>query len=259
MHTVPQRTAGRPRRAFIAACGLGLLAAIALPLQAQEPRLIRVQGEAERRVAPDMATLRAQVVTDAREAATARAAADAVLRKALALLRDRGVAKADIDSTGLSITPQYRWLKEPREQELTGYRVTRELRVRVLALETLGDILEGLSTVGVNRVQPPQLGLQDEEALYREVLAAAALNARDRAAAMAAALGESLAAVVSLTAEDAVPPRPQPRLRESAMLAADAGGAPQDSYRAGEMNYRVAVSAAFALRGRTAAPAGDGL
>ncbi|WOJ95920.1 SIMPL domain-containing protein [Congregibacter brevis] len=211
-----------------------------------ESRHIAVSGKSERRVAPDMAHLQLDVVTENADAASARREADAITGRALAVLREAGLADADIDSTGLSISPQFRWLKDERKQELTGYRVSRSIEVRLLNLEALGELVTTLTDTGINRMQAPRLGLQDEEALYQELLAAAAENARERADVIAAALGETRGPVISINTERVSTPRPM--RAERMMMAADAAApAPSESYSAGHLSYSVNVNAAFSL------------
>ena len=75
-------------------------------------RSVRVSGEAETRVAPDMATVSAEIVVESRTAADARSEANDVTARALSELEELGIASNDIDSTGLSIQPQYEWQKD---------------------------------------------------------------------------------------------------------------------------------------------------
>lgn len=214
---------------------------------AANPRLITVNGEAEERVAPDMATLRMDVMTDDKEAAKARKEADAITSKALAIIRAQGILDADVDSTGLSISPKYRWIKATRVQELTGYQVSRSIEVRLLDLDRLGALLENLSDAGVNRVHPPQLGLVDDEALYQKALAAAARNARDRAEIIASTLGERVSAVQQANVYDNGP-RPVERFASRAVMASDmAENSPGESYNSGHITYRVGISVSFLL------------
>ena len=210
-------------------------------------RAVTVQGEAERRVAPDMATLRVDVQTEGLEPATARREADELTAAALAILQQYAIADADIDSTGLSINPQYRWLKNEQRQQLTGYRVSRTISVRVLELDNLGPLLVALSDGGVSRVQPPRLSVADDESIQRELMAAATLNARERATAIAAALGEEIGEVLTVnttgeTRHVAVPMARMAMAAESADMTAGA-----DSYTAGHITFSASVIASFAL------------
>ena len=241
----PLRIAGHPVLALLL---LGALLLGASTLQAApERRQIHVSGEAERRVAPDMATLRLQVLSEDRSPATARASVNEILRDVLRTLRAAGIEDEDIDSTGLSIEPQYRWLQETREQQLSAYRVTRSVVVRVLELEELGSLIEALSEAGVNRMQPPLLGLRDEEQVYREVLVEAVVNARERAAAMAAALGETLGEVIAISAANVQLPRPQFRAADQQVMMAEAARGAAETYKAGDLSYRVHITAQFTL------------
>ncbi|EAQ99158.2 SIMPL domain-containing protein [Congregibacter litoralis] len=209
-------------------------------------RQIAVTGKAEHRVAPDMAVLQLGVMTEDKDAAVARREADAIVNRALAVLRDAQLAEADIDTTGLTISPQYRWLPDVRKQELTGYRATRNIEVRLLDLDALGVLVTQLTDAGINRMQSPQLGLQDEEQVYQEVLAAAAQNARARAEVLAEALGEDLGPLLSLSTERA--PLPRPVRAERMMMAADAApAAPEESYSPGYLNYSVTLNASFEI------------
>ncbi|MFT4769011.1 MAG: hypothetical protein ACI8RN_002151 [Glaciecola sp.] len=210
-------------------------------------RRIEVTGKSEVRVAPDMANLQLDVVTENLDAAVARREADAITATALQVLRDAGITNADIDTTGLSIAPQYRWLKDERTQELTGYRVSRNIAVRLLELDALGELVTTLSDTGINRMQSPRLGLQDEESVYRGVLAAAAENARERASVIASALGEELGPVISASTQREAAPRPM--LAERALMASDSASASSgESYSAGYLSYSVSISAAFSLQ-----------
>lgn len=211
------------------------------------PRSISVSGEAERRVAPDMANLNVQVQTQGRDAASAREEADALTLTALDTLRDSGVADTDINSTSLSIRPEYRWLKDENRQQLTGYRVTRSISARVMDLDSLGALLVGLSDGGVTGVQPPRLDVADGEALRRELMGEAAVSARQRAGVIANALGESLGEVLQLDAHGQQ--RPMPVASERMMMASDANtSSSAESYSAGLVTFRASVSASFALK-----------
>lgn len=224
----------------------GLFTAVTPALANDAQRSIEVTGRSELRVAPDMASLQLDVLTENTDASIARRQADAITAEALKVLRTAGLADADIDTTGLQITPQYRWLKEERQQELTGYRVARNIQVRLLDLDSLGELIATLSDTGINRMNAPRLGLQDEEQVYRQVLAAAAANARERAEVIAVSLGEELGATLSASTQREYNNRPM--LAERAMMAADAAPASSgESYSAGYLSYSVTIQATFSL------------
>lgn len=233
--------------AAIAATGLALGSAQALA-DVDEPRSVTVTGIAEQRVAPDMAWLNFEVVTENMDPALARRQADKTTQKALRILMARGIKNEDIDSTGLNIAPQYRWLRSEERQELTGYRVARSIEVRLLDIDQLGRVMTELSDAGINRVQAPRLDLVDPEATYQAVLADAARNARARAEIIAATLGETLGGVRSVSTQRDTAPAPMYRER-MAMAMADAAPSPEaESYQSGHLTYKVTLSASFLLQ-----------
>ena len=240
-------TAAAPRAASLALILAVIALFVILPARADEDRSISVTGVAERRVAPDMATLTMAVVNEALDPADARRDADATVARVLEVLRGRGVADGDIDSSSLQVSPQYRWHEEQRERQLTGYQVRRNLTVRLTDLDLLGELLVALSEAGVNQIQPPRLDLQDREALYREVLAAAAQNARERAGVLAETLDVELDGVLSVRTQDASPPPAPVPYERAMMMAADAGDGAAASYQSGDLNFRVQLQVTFAL------------
>lgn len=221
---------------------------VCLPLRATEapPRTVSVSGEAEQQVMPDMALINAQVVVVDSDPATARAEADRVSARALSVLRSMEINDEDIDSSALQISPRYRWDNERREQQQVGYQVTRSITARLKDLSGLGALMIRLSDAGINKIQPPQLRIQDEESLHQSLLVAAAKNARQRAQTLATALGETLAGVQSVVVRGQ--PQPRPMAAERMMVAADAAPPPEESYQAGTLSYRVVVDASFLLQ-----------
>ena len=208
-------------------------------------RSITVTGTAESRVAPDMAMLSMAVVEEDIAVDAARSRADAIVASALETLRAAGIEAGDIDTSALRVDPQYRWQESTRRQILTGYRITRGIEVRLLDLDRLGSLLVSLSEAGVNRIDAPAPGLQNREAVYQEVLAAAAENARQRATVLAATLGESLGAVLSVQTQRAQ--LPMPMRREVAMMASDESSGGAASYQSGDLNFSVNLTVSFAL------------
>ncbi|MEM8942504.1 MAG: SIMPL domain-containing protein [Pseudomonadota bacterium] len=252
---VTQRHA-KPLAHFFVCAVFAALPSLAIPAFAQQgavgisERTISVSGKAERRVQPDMALISVEVFERAADVNEARAKTDKVTADALDALRALGVEDGDIDTTGLRVNPQYRWAERDREQQLSGYEVARSIEVRLLNLEDLGALLVKLAELGVNRVDSPVLKVKEEELLYQQVLADAAQNARDRADALADALGASVGDVLTLQANSRVIPRPMSQVRERAVMMAastDAVSESADSFNAGYLTLTATVQAVFSI------------
>ena len=95
----------------------------------------------------------------------------------------------------------------------------------------------------MNRIQPPRLGVQDEDKLSQQALELAADDARVRAELLAKRLGAKLGPVRNISVQDFH--RPQPVMMEMAVRskAAD-GGMPVE---AGELDVRANVHVVFDL------------
>ncbi|MFC6490914.1 SIMPL domain-containing protein, partial [Nitratireductor sp. GCM10026969] len=128
-----------------------------LPAAAQGPDLrpkIMVTGEGEARISPDMAIIALAVQ---REGETAREAMDennAAMAAVIAALKEEGIEARDLQTSGLSIDPQYVYPNNNNGEEkprITGYRVTNALTVRVRDLENVGEILDRSVSLGVNQ------------------------------------------------------------------------------------------------------------
>lgn len=244
----PQDRTTRPSP-FIAVAGIASVICAVFFVghaQADDDRIVQVSGSAAERVAPDMAMLRVAAVSEAVTAQAARREADKTIAKTLEMLRGLGIASTEIDTSGLQVTPEYRWTEETRERELTGYRVIRNVDIRLLDLALLGDVLTGLSEAGINQMAPPVLGLADPEVVYQRVLAAAAMNAKARAVVLAEAMGAELGPVLRMSASNNH--YPQPMRREMAiMAAAEAAASASESYQSGDLSFSVEISVTFEI------------
>jgi uncharacterized protein YggE len=176
------------------------------------------------------------------------AARDEVARVAenfLKLTRQLNIDAKDVQTTGLSMRPEYRWNPEKDQQTFVGYFVQRSLTVELKDLDQLGALIEGAVDAGVNEVSPPQLDSSRRAELHREALAKAAEDARANAEALAEALGAELGPVRQINAMDTGrPPIPMP-MRAQVMMAESADAAA--TYQAGEITFESRVNATFDL------------
>lgn len=232
------------RQAFSPLLALAWLA-IAAPAVADEapPRQVNVTGSASLTATPDRAlvSLGIQARNPSLEAARERVAT--VAGDFLALTRKLGIPEKRVQTTGLSMRPEYRWDPKGREQQFTGYFVQRSLTVELEDLDLLGKLIEGAVDAGVNEVSPPQLDSSRRKELHREALALAAKDARANAQVLADTLDARLGPVRQISASDmGRPPMP---MQARAMMAesADAAG----SYQAGDIRFDARVNVSFDL------------
>ena len=112
------------------------------PMMLQGTRLdVVADGEVTR--APDLVTIGAGVVTQAATAAEAMRDNAARMAAAVAALRKAGVADRDIQTSSISLAPQYRY-GENVPPVITGYQVSNTVSVRFREVARAGAILDTL-------------------------------------------------------------------------------------------------------------------
>lgn len=215
-------------------------------VQADEmPRTISVDGSGYVTVPPDMARVSLSVTERDPSLPAAQQAAAAVTTRVLALLDGLGIDRKQVNSTGATVEPSYRWNRDTQEQELTGYIAQRQIDVEILDLEGLGKVIEGAVAAGVNQVSPPVLDSTARRDAYRKALANAATDARENAQTLADTMGVKLGPVLQMNTGSRVP-EPRPMMRAQADMMAVAESAPE-TYNAGDIRFEASVSAVFTL------------
>ena len=235
------------RHVFTTCITLALLFLLPLRAIASEPvPQLRVSGQAERSMAPDMAVMQ---LTVTREAETARAALDAnsaAMAEVIAAMRDAGVAERDLQTANFSIQPRMVYPKPRNEQppKIVGYIVRNSLTVRVRELSALGALLDQSVTLGVNEGGNVSFTNDDPGEALAAARTAAVKDALDKAQTLAQAAGVKLGDILEIS-EQTHSPSPYPYRAERAMLANAAADAVPVAV--GENSYQVVVHISVAI------------
>jgi uncharacterized protein YggE len=215
------------------AFGLVLLAFTASSGQAAD-RLVTVTGEATVAVAPDTAVIRVGVTSVGK---TAREASDINARQmtaVLAAIKDAGIGARDIQTSRLSLQPQY----DPNRSgtaRLLGFQATNQITVNIRDIDKLAGIIDQAIAAGANEMSGLEFVVSEQSKLLDQARDDAVADARRKAERYAKAAGVKLGAVTSIS-EDVS--SPQPRLIQ-AMRAGAAPVAP------GEQTLRAVVSVSY--------------
>ncbi len=208
-------------------------------------RQISVNGSGEILVVPDRASVTMGVEMRARTLESARDQVGEVVGKFLSLADRMGIEKKHLNTSQLTIRPEYDWVPAVRKRNLTGYYVARQVHVELQDLDQLGALLERATEVGINQVSGPVFSSSRHDELQREALKKAAEDARRNAEVLAGSLGARLGPVRDISAGSMHRPPPRPMGRAMAM-AAD-GAEAEQSYEVGEMRLQAQVSVVFDL------------
>lgn len=201
--------------------GLATAVVLAGGAWAQETPQVTITGEGRVEAAPDMATFTVGVTSQADTAKAAMDRTSAGVEALLATLAQAGVEPRDIQTTGLSLNPNWNHRSDgsgpPR---IEGFTAANNVTVRVRALDSLGGVLDEVLESGANTFNGLSFGLQDPAPVEDEARRAAVEDARRKAGLYASAAGVTLGRVISIT-EAQAQGGPQPMYRMEAAMASD--------------------------------------
>lgn len=226
--------------AAIVAATLGATSALA---QAA-PATLTLSAEAEVQAAPDIADIGAGVVTQAADAGSALAANSTQMTRVVAALRKAGIADRDIQTSGLSLQPQYRY-EQNQAPILTGFQASNRVQVTLRDLKGSGKVIDTLVKEGANQIDGPNFRISAPEPLLDKARAEAVRKARARAELYAQAAGLKVKRIASISEGFEQRP-PMPMMRSMAMADA-APAAPPPPIAPGEVGLVARVTMAFEL------------
>jgi uncharacterized protein YggE len=196
----------------------------------------------ETRTAPDMATITLGVVTEAATAAEAMRANAGRMTQVTAALRKAGIAAKDIQTSTLTLNPQY--LYEPNKPpQLTGYQASNQVTVSVHDLARLGAAVDATVSAGANQVNGISFGLDDPTKAENAAREAAVRALRAKAELYAQATGYRVSRLVSLS--EAGGYAPGPPIPMAAFAKRDV--ASETPVSPGELKVRVDVTGLYEL------------
>ena len=200
---------------------------------------ITVGGRADVAGTPDTLRLDLSVVVTAASVSEALAAANHSAELVQQSLLGNGVAKKDLQTTGLNIQPDYDFSTggPPR---LKGYQVSESLSAKLRDLGRAGDVIDRAVTAGGDaiRVNGISLDLEDTGALVSIARGKAFAEAKAKAEQYARAAGRTLGDVVRIVEDSSTPTRiPAAPLSRSSV-----------PIQPGSQDVSVSVTVVFAMR-----------
>ena len=200
---------------------------------------ITVTGTGNVSGAPNQLVLSMGVQTSGASVAGALRQANQAVRAITAVLTRSGVRAASIQTSGLSIQPNYDNSGAP-----SGYGVSEQLSITLNRLSSAGTQISQAVRAGGNAtvIDGVSLNLSDTGSLLAAARAKAVADAKAKAAAYARALGRPLGPVVSLSEGQSAPPPVYP-----VPFANGARAASSVPVHPGTQQLSVTVTVVFAL------------
>lgn len=195
--------------------------------------------------APDMATINTGVQTNAPAARDAMAKNAAQMERLIAALLKGGVARKDIQTSGINLSPRYDYsnLKEGEGPRFLGYEASNQLTVHVRALDKAGALVDAMVTAGATNINGPSFGIAEPDKLLDQARAKALTTAQARANLYAQATGYRSARLITIAEGGGFQP-PMPVFTARAMAAE---AAPQTKIEPGQISSSISLNVQYML------------
>jgi hypothetical protein len=223
------------KKLLIAALASGAVISAALPAAAQvgDARMVQtVDGPvlsfsvSEAVLSkPDVVFVRVGVQVTAATAVEAMRQNAVAMDKLIKAVKARGVKDEQIQTTGISLSPQYDYSNRVDGQppRFVGYQVSNNVRVESSKVDDIGPMLDALVAAGGNNIDGPNFSVKDSEAKLASVRGKAMQKAQAKAQDYARLAGYRSVELISIS--EGGFSGPQPVMLERAMAADSAAKA----------------------------------
>ena len=191
-------------------------------------------------VAPDEATITAQVSLVDRDAGKAQARASKEVDAMLSAIKSFSLNPDSLDASELSLLPEYRWDRATDQQQFIGFRVTRTVSFTIAEIDRLGAALSALANAGATLISSPVMGSSQAHVAKDEALVQAVEDARKKLKLLAGAAEMSLTSITKISEVAPYSPRPQPTMMRAEMALDSASS---NTFVAGNLTFVAEVRA----------------
>lgn len=221
------------------------------------PPVLRVNGEGKASATPDRASVRVGAVAQAKDASEAQAKVSAIVTKTIEVIKELGIDATAIQTSGVSLYPVYASevpatdRRGSDEQRIVAYRAQNGVVVRVDDLAKLGQVIDLAVTNGGNSIDGVNFEMKDDAPQRKEALKQAAAEAKDKAEAIAEAMGLEIMGVQEVVEGDVNVVYPMMGNRMSGLAAAES-----TPIEAGQVETSASLTVTYRVRepGKTDAP-----
>jgi uncharacterized protein YggE len=225
--------------AIFAALVAGALSTAPARANSDFPPSISVSGEATISATPDQAEIEAGTTTDAKTARDAADANNTAMAKVLSALKTAGIDAKDIQTSRLSLQPQYAPNHNP--PAVTGYRASNQVMVRLHDIAKVGNTIDTLVSAGATDIGGINFTVSNASKLLDDARTQAIADARRKAEIYAKAAGVTLGPPISIL-EGGAAPVPMFRAKMAAAPMAATPVAP------GQETLSVSVNVSWAIK-----------
>ena len=212
--------------ALLAGIGLTLSGFAATPAAAQQAtdalRTVQTSGQGEVNLAPDQATVRLGVQTEAKEAQQAIADNNEQMAAVISATLESGIAESDVRTEGFRLQPVYDQPADGGPSTVSGYQASNIVSITVRDLSQLGDLLDTVVAAGSNTIEGIQFEISNPSDALDTAREAAMADAQRKAEQLTDLAGASLGPVQTILETGGT----VPVAAEAPQMATLAAGAP---------------------------------
>jgi len=175
---------------------------------------------------PDIATVYAGVSTRAQTAVEAMQQNAKQMAAVVAKIKALGVAEDDIQTSGISLSPQYDYNQATQSQVFRGYVASNRVSVKLRKVDQAGKALDALVAAGANDIGGPDFSVDDDTAYRAEARRNALERAKNQATEYARLSGYTGVRLLEINESVSGRQPPMPVLRAYNAVAAEAASTP---------------------------------
>lgn len=156
-----------------------------------------VTGEAVEKLTPDFVETNFMVARTGADVAATKQEVDAITEKVWAAAKKIGIARSDFQATGFSVNPMYDY--DNGKRSYRGTQVSRQFSVKLRNMDKFNAWSEALVQAGVQDVAGISVNVDKRDEKEAALRVTALKNARTEAERLAAALGQAVTGVHTIS------------------------------------------------------------
>ncbi|MFG0293953.1 MAG: SIMPL domain-containing protein [Phycisphaerales bacterium JB050] len=204
---------------------------------------VSVSGKGTVSVKPDRATVSVGAWHQAETAIEAQSRVNEIIEEATKEIRKVKAEGMLIQTSGLSLSPVYNYQRD-KEPKIIGYRASIMLTVRIDDIDKTGAVIDAAMETGVNQMHGVSFSLKDDSGARRDALKKAVQDGRQKAEAIADALGRPIQDLIEVSEQGVSVPIINRGIESYRTMAADSAATPIE---AGEIEISASVNISYSL------------
>jgi len=162
--------------------------------------IIKVTGEGELEIPPDLASVKLGVIMEGKELIAAQQQNTVEMTKVINELRALGIPQDHLQTFDYRIESEYDY--DQGKQLFRGYKITHLLEVKIEELSLIGKVVDTAVQNGANYVSNIQFTVKNKESYYLKSMVLALNQAIEKARTIAATINATLIPTPSLVMEN---------------------------------------------------------